>query len=128
MLANGEEEEKGTLILRDTFALMKEQADINFVGNIEPKELVKGEADVVVTDGFTGNIHIKTAEAVASFLKGMIKRDILDKPLVQYWVLFFLFPLLIVGIPGLLCLYARSKEDDETFGLFRGWRCASPGC
>ncbi len=51
------------------------------MGNIEPKEAVKGLADVVVTDGFTGNIHIKTAEAVASFLKHMVKRDVLGPPL-----------------------------------------------
>ena len=109
LLANGEEEEKGTMVLRDTFALMKQQDGINFVGNIEPKELVKGEADVVITDGFTGNIHIKTAEAVASFIKGMVKRDLLGKSLTIIGAI-LLIPALIVGIPGLLFLVPGIKK------------------
>jgi glycerol-3-phosphate acyltransferase PlsX len=109
LLANGEEEEKGTMVLRDTFALMTKQDDINFVGNIEPKELVKGEADVVITDGFTGNIHIKTAEAVASFIKGMVKRDLLGKSLTIIGAV-LLIPSLILGIPGMLCLLPGIKK------------------
>ncbi|MGC9469772.1 MAG: phosphate acyltransferase PlsX [Anaerolineae bacterium] len=102
LLANGEEEEKGTMVLREAFALFK-QSDLNFVGNVEPKEVVKGEADVVVTDGFTGNIHIKTAEAVASFLKRLIKRDLLG-PFFAKVGLILLIPGLILGLPGLLLL------------------------
>jgi glycerol-3-phosphate acyltransferase PlsX len=101
LLANGEEEEKGTMVLRDTFALMKEQEGLNFVGNIEPKELVKGEADVVITDGFTGNIHIKTAEAVASFIKRIVKRDLLGNVFTAVGAV-LLIPALILGIPGFL--------------------------
>jgi glycerol-3-phosphate acyltransferase PlsX len=103
LLANGEEEEKGTIVLREAFALFK-TADFNFVGNVEPKEAVKGYADVVVADGFTGNIHIKTAEAMASFVKQMIQRDVLD----SVWSkigLVLLVPGLIAGLPGLLLLY-----------------------
>ncbi len=109
LLANGEEEEKGTMILRETFSLIKQQADFNFVGNIEPKELVKGEADVVVTDGFTGNIHIKTAEAVASFIKGMVKRDLIGKPLSKLGMV-LLIPAIIAGIPGMLCFLPGIKR------------------
>jgi len=102
LLANGEEEEKGTMVLREAFGLFKE-ADINFVGNVEPKEAVKGHADVIVTDGFTGNIHIKTAEAVASLFKLLIKTDLMG----SVWSkigLALLIPGLIVGLPGLLLL------------------------
>lgn len=102
LLANGEEDEKGTLVLREAAALLR-AADLNFVGNVEPKEAVKGEADVVVTDGFTGNIHIKTAEAVASFLKRMIQRDLLG-PVLAKVGLILLLPAVIVGLPGLLLL------------------------
>ena len=102
LLANGEEEEKGTLNLRDTFALFKQRVP-NFVGNVEPKEAVKGYADVIITDGFTGNIHIKTAEAVASFFKQLLKHDLLGS-----WVskigLILLIPGLLVALPGLLLL------------------------
>ncbi len=102
LLANGEEEEKGTMVLREAFELFK-GSDLNFVGNVEPKEAVKGAADVVVTDGFTGNIHIKTAEAVASFLKRLIQRDVLG-PVASKVGLVLLIPALIVGLPGLLLL------------------------
>jgi glycerol-3-phosphate acyltransferase PlsX len=109
LLANGEEEEKGTIVLRETFQLFKDQAQeeradgLNFIGNVEPKEVVRGEADVVVTDGFTGNIHIKTAEAVASFLKRLLQRDVLG-PVSSKIGLVLLIPGLIVGLPGLLLL------------------------
>ena len=99
LLANGEEEEKGTLVLREAFGQFK-ASELNFVGNVEPKEAVKGAADVVVTDGFTGNIHIKTAEAVASFLKAMIKRDVLG-PVRSKVGLALMVPGLILALPGL---------------------------
>ncbi len=102
LLANGEEEEKGTMVLREAFGLLK-SSGLNFVGNVEPKEVVKGEADVVVTDGFTGNIHIKTAEAVASFLKRMITHDVLG-PALSKIGLVLMIPGLILAIPGLLLL------------------------
>ncbi len=103
LLANGEEEEKGTMILRDAFAQLK-ASKLNFVGNVEPKEAVRGHADVVVTDGFTGNIHIKTAEAVASFLKQMMKRDVLG-PTRSKIGLALMVPGLVLALPGLLLLY-----------------------
>jgi phosphate acyltransferase len=103
LLANGEEEEKGTLVLREAFTAFK-ASDLNFVGNVEPKEAVRGEADVVVTDGFTGNIHIKTAEAVASFLKQMIRRDVLG-PVSSKVGLILMIPGLVLSLPGLLLLW-----------------------
>ncbi len=103
LLANGEEEEKGTLVLRDAFGLLDESGRLNFVGNVEPKEAVKGAVDVLVTDGFTGNIHIKTAEAVASFVKRLIQRYLFS-PLWSKVGLVLLIPGLIVGLPGLLLL------------------------
>ncbi len=102
LLANGEEEEKGTLVMRETFTVLK-ASDMNFIGNVEPKEAVLGATDVLVTDGFTGNIHIKTAEAVASFLKRMIRGDVLG-PLSSKIGLILMIPGLIVSLPGLLLL------------------------
>lgn len=107
LLANGEEEEKGTMVLRETFALLK-AGPLNFVGNVEPKEAMKGVADVVVTDGFTGNIHIKTAEAVASFLKQLVKRDLLG-PWTSKLALALMLPGLVLALPGLLLLYPGLK-------------------
>jgi glycerol-3-phosphate acyltransferase PlsX len=104
LLANGEEEEKGTLVLRDTFALFREQEDLNFVGNVEPKEVTKNHADVVVTDGFTGNIMIKTTESVASFIARLLKRHLWEGLLPKIGLL-LMVPALVVALPGLLFLY-----------------------
>jgi glycerol-3-phosphate acyltransferase PlsX len=103
LLANGEEAEKGTMVLRDTFHLLEDQQTLNFVGNVEPKEVTKYAADVVVTDGFTGNIMIKTTEAVAAFLPKIFKRTILQGPLATL-ALILMLPALIVALPGLLLL------------------------
>lgn len=75
MLANGEEDMKGNQLIKDSKPLMK-SAPINFIGNVEPKELFAGAADVVVTDGFTGNILLKTSEAVGKMMTDIIKEDI----------------------------------------------------
>ena len=62
---------------------MSEAKDINFIGNIEAKEAVKGGCDVIVCDGFSGNVMLKTIEGVGSFaasaLKGIFKKNILTK-------------------------------------------------
>ena len=68
LLANGEEETKGDQLVRDVHQKLKVHEGLNFVGNVEPKEMFAGKADVVVADGFAGNLTIKTAEATADFL------------------------------------------------------------
>jgi len=78
-LSNGEEEGKGSTLVKEAFELLQ-ASPLNFVGNVEPKELVAGEADVVVTDGFTGNVFVKTAEAVSKMLTGMIGDQIRASP------------------------------------------------
>jgi glycerol-3-phosphate acyltransferase PlsX len=74
-LSNGEEEGKGSTLVKEAFALLK-GSSLNFVGNVEPKEFLSGEADVVVTDGFTGNVIVKQSEAVIRLLFGMIREEI----------------------------------------------------
>ena len=76
LISNGEEEGKGNLLIKETIPLM-EAGGLNYVGNIEPKEFVRGAADVAVTDGFTGNIMLKTAEAVASYMSDTIRKYIM---------------------------------------------------
>ena len=69
LLNNGEEESKGNRLMQETYNLLKE-TELNFVGNIEGHGIVRGGADVVVTDGFTGNIVLKTLEGLGdTFLK-----------------------------------------------------------
>jgi len=68
LLSNGEEPGKGNQLVQAAERLLLAQPGINFVGNVEGKDVFRGKADVVVTDGFSGNVLIKTAEGVAEFL------------------------------------------------------------
>ena len=77
LLANGEEEGKGNNLVRETFPLLKE-TDLNFIGNVEGKELFGGQADVVVTDGFTGNVMLKSTEAVAKLIIDILKEELMS--------------------------------------------------
>lgn len=76
---NGEEETKGTPIVKEAYSLMKD-APYNFIGNIEGRQIPYGDADVVVADGFTGNLILKTYEGVAKVLmnglKGIFKKNV----------------------------------------------------
>lgn len=76
LISNGEEQGKGNLLIKETIPLM-EGSDLNYVGNIEPKEFVRGAADVGVVDGFTGNVMMKTAEAVAAYMSDTIRKYIM---------------------------------------------------
>jgi len=76
LISNGEEAGKGNQLVKDTYKLL-ENSDINFIGNVEPKELFAGEADVVVTDGFTGNVFIKGSEAIAKFTMDVLKDSLM---------------------------------------------------
>ncbi|MCR5809092.1 MAG: phosphate acyltransferase PlsX [Clostridiales bacterium] len=75
LVNNGEEEAKGSELTKASHALLK-NTDINFAGNCEGREIFSGKYDVIVTDGFTGNIILKEAEGLAETLFRMIKREI----------------------------------------------------
>ncbi|HZD11008.1 MAG TPA: phosphate acyltransferase PlsX [Candidatus Binatia bacterium] len=79
LISNGEEEGKGNGLIKESIPLLA-QSDLNYVGNVEPKEFVHGEADVGVTDGFTGNIILKTAEAIASYMSDLIRQELRASP------------------------------------------------
>ncbi|MCO5199154.1 MAG: phosphate acyltransferase PlsX [Anaerolineae bacterium] len=76
ILSNGEEEGKGNQLVKETIPLL-EASGLNYIGNIEPKEFMRGAADLTVTDGFTGNVLIKTAEATASELLKLLRAEIM---------------------------------------------------
>nr|MBC7611530.1 phosphate acyltransferase PlsX [Pseudopedobacter sp.] len=73
MMNIGEEEEKGNLLTQASYPLLKENSNINFIGNIEGRDLFNEKADVIVCDGFTGNVILKLAESfyVLTLKKGM---------------------------------------------------------
>lgn len=76
LISNGEEETKGSELVQQAHALLK-QAPINFIGNVEGRNLPAGSADVFVTDGFTGNVMIKLAEGMGEFIKSMLREEIM---------------------------------------------------
>ena len=69
----GAEEEKGNALVKETFPMLKECKDINFIGSIEAREIPHGQADVIVCEAFTGNVILKLYEGVASVLVSKIK-------------------------------------------------------
>jgi glycerol-3-phosphate acyltransferase PlsX len=80
IVSNGEEEGKGNMLVQETYPLLK-ASGLNFIGNAEGKDIPAGFADVIVTDGFTGNVIVKLTEGVAGFLLDIIKEEIKSRPL-----------------------------------------------
>lgn len=80
LLNNGAESDKGDPLHQEAYNLLKE-TDLNFIGNIEGNEVMEGKADVVVTDGFTGNAVLKAIEGTASVILHMLKDSLLNNGL-----------------------------------------------
>lgn len=78
LLNNGTEENKGNDVTKRAYELLANNTDINFVGNVEARELLSGIADVVVTDGFTGNAVLKTIEGTALSMMKLIKKAVYE--------------------------------------------------
>ena len=79
LLSNGTEDKKGNELTKEAFLLLKDRKDINFVGNMEARDMLTGEYDVIVADGFAGNIALKTVEGTASMIVGVLKQEICRK-------------------------------------------------
>jgi len=77
LLSNGEESGKGNQLIKDTYHLL-ENCGLNYIGNVEGKEVFGGQTDVVVTDGFTGNIFLKSSEAVAKLITDTLKEELMS--------------------------------------------------
>lgn len=75
LLSNGEEDSKGDERVRETYGRLK-RGPVNFIGNVEPKDVLAGKADVVVADGFVGNVAIKMAEATADLIFRTLRDEI----------------------------------------------------
>lgn len=74
LLSNGTEEHKGNTLVKDTYKVLKEDKNINFIGNIEARDALEGTTDVIVADGFSGNILLKSIEGVFSIVNNMLKK------------------------------------------------------
>lgn len=76
LLSNGAEDEKGNALNKEVFPLLKSMKTINFVGNCEARDMLTGDIDVIVTDGFAGNVALKAIEGTAMSVMKMIKNEI----------------------------------------------------
>ncbi|MBV7336300.1 phosphate acyltransferase PlsX [Chloroflexi bacterium TSY] len=106
LLSNGEEEGKGNQLVVTAYELLKETSNINFQGNIESKEVVSGLADIIVTDGFTGNIFLKTAEATAGLVLRVVFEEMTAGPINRVGT--------FLARTGLR--QAKSRLDDSEYG------------
>jgi len=79
LLNIGEEESKGSTLVQESYELL-EASGLNFTGNLEGKDVPFGRADVIVTDGFTGNVVVKTMEGMADFIMGELRTAIKSRP------------------------------------------------
>lgn len=119
IVSNGEEEDKGSMLVRDAYKILK-NGPYNFVGNIEGRDIPKSIADVIVTDGFTGNVIVKYTEGIVSFLAKFIGRQLTAGPLPKI-ALVLMIPGAIVMLPGLLLLLPnlrrlRKRVDHRELG------------
>jgi glycerol-3-phosphate acyltransferase PlsX len=102
IVSNGEEADKGSMLVRETYLLLQ-ASGLNFVGNVEGKDIGRGLAHVVVTDGLTGNVMVKLTEGVVSFIGKTLKAE-LTGGLRNKVALALLLPGLILMLPGLALL------------------------
>lgn len=82
LLNVGEEETKGTDFIKEAYGLL-EASGLNFVGNVEGRDLFSGEFDVIVCDGFAGNVALKTAESMAHAISVLLKRSLAMSPITR---------------------------------------------
>jgi glycerol-3-phosphate acyltransferase PlsX len=76
LMSIGEEEAKGNDLTKEAFPLLREMSSLNFVGNVEGRDVFSGGVDVIVTDGFTGNVMLKLSEGLTEAMLSMIKREL----------------------------------------------------
>ncbi len=87
LLNIGEEESKGTEVIKETRELF-EKSSLNFIGNVEGKDLFSGKSDIVVCDGFVGNVALKVTESVVETMQFFLKKHLLSNPLGKLGLLF----------------------------------------
>jgi glycerol-3-phosphate acyltransferase PlsX len=76
LMSIGEEEAKGNDLTKEAFPLMRDLRSLNFVGNVEGRDVFTGQVDVIVTDGFTGNVILKLSEGLQDAVVTLIKREL----------------------------------------------------
>lgn len=126
----GEEEEKGNDLAKSTYQLLKNEESLNFVGNVEPRDIPKGETNILVSDGFVGNTALKMYEGAASTILGMIKDEVMQSSVISKFGVVLLKPVLkklmkkvdykeyggapFLGVDG-ICIKAHGSSDAKAF-------------
>lgn len=126
----GEEEEKGNELTKATFKLLKEEKNLNFKGNIEPREIPTGNTNILVSDGFVGNTALKMYEGSASSILGIIKDEVLNSSIISKLGIVLLKPVVknllkkfdykeyggapFLGVDG-ICIKAHGSSDAKAF-------------
>ncbi len=105
LLSIGEEDTKGNEVTKEAFKLLKD-SHIQFIGNVEGRDVYSGNADVIVSDGFIGNVALKISEGLADAIKKMLMKEISHSALGRFSYLFVAGPLLRL----------RRKTDYAEFG------------
>ena len=106
LLSIGEEDTKGNSLVLEAHPLLRRASHLNFIGNVEGRDVFKGTCDVVVTDGFTGNVVLKTAESVAGLLAHKVREELRRDLLARLGAMFML--------PALRRL--KAQVDWEEYG------------
>jgi phosphate acyltransferase len=119
LVSNGEEIEKGNELVKAATPLLQ-ASGLNFIGNVEGKDIPKGVTDVIVTDGFTGNVILKLTEGLVSFLAKTVKETLTNGVLNKIGLV-LMIPGLILMLPGLLFLLPamqrmRKRVDYRELG------------
>lgn len=106
LLSNGEESSKGNELTKESHKILKE-SPLNFIGNVEGKDIFKGDTDVIVCDGFDGNVVLKTSEGLSEAIFNLLKTEIGNAPWYQK-----------IGYPLLKPSFARFKKrvDYSEYG------------
>lgn len=139
LLNIGEEDAKGNSVAKEVHVKLRVAPHVNFVGNVEPKAMFSGEADVVVCDGFHGNLLLKTAESVARLTQGLIKEELSRTPLSKLAGLFalpFLKPVKakidpnelsgapLLGVNGIVIIIHGSSTSTGVANAIKGAQVA----
>lgn len=109
----GEESGKGNTLTQNTFNLLSEEGKgINFIGNVEGRELFQGVCDVVVCDGFVGNVILKVTEGVAKLVMTVLKQEFTKNPIAKLGAL--------VARPALMALKKKASYEEQGGALLLG--------
>ena len=126
----GAEEEKGNELTKSTYQLLKEHNELNFIGNVEPRDISTGDTSILVSDGFVGNTALKMYEGTASTLLKVMKDEIMKSSIISKAGVLLLKPVLkkimkrfdykeyggapFLGVDG-ICIKAHGSSDARAF-------------